>query len=408
MGKSFYQNYKGYRDYEKLVNRALELIRKGYNKERILRILIDGNKEAPIESGIEFKNGLNHILEPEDIFEVAHCRIRAGEKFGNLAENLFFDEDGLRYSTPRIVAEYRAKRLNCETIADISCGVGAQLIFFAKHCKKVYGIEINRKRAFLAHLNAMSYGLKNVEILEGDAFDDNIVRSVKDADIYFSDPARPPSQPVRTIDVLEPNPIKILDKYGYDIPIAFELPPQMPPSRVTISGEKEYVSLNFKLNRMAVYTNDLAEVKVSVVSLPSGERVTNEDRPVELEKGNILSNIYEVDPSVIKAELLPNLVGKLGDAKIIGKDKRRTILSSDDDFNTSFLRKYTVLDVAEFNISTIRNRLKKLNAGKVTVRFQIEPSEYWNIRNKIEKGLKGDKWVYLFQLEDKAVITQHV
>jgi len=399
-----FKDFRDYRNYERSVNKALGLIRKGHSKDKIIRRLNDD-----IIKGLKKDSGFKFGLNPEDIYEIAHCRIKAKEKFGNLADKLFFDEEGLRYSTPEIVAEYRAKRLKCDTIADISCGVGAQLIFFARFCKKVYGIEIDRKRAFLAHLNAMRIGLKNIEIIEGNAFNDSIVERVRDADVFFSDPARPPSQPIRTVDALEPNPLEILEKYGYDKLIAFELPPQMPPSRVPIDGEKEYVSLNFKLNRMAVYTNTLAEVEVSAVSLPTGERVSSDDHSIPaLEKGNkIRSAIYEVDPSIIKAELLPNLIGKLDShIEVLGGDKRRTLISSDDELDTAFLRKYKVLDVSDFNTSAIRSILKKLNAGKVTIRFHVDPAYYWDLRNKIEKGLKGDKWIHLFRIEDKAIVTQ--
>ncbi|AEA47007.1 RNA cap guanine-N2 methyltransferase [Archaeoglobus veneficus] len=384
-----------FRKVEKAVSKAVALIRKGLPKERVVR-------------SIKAK-GL--ILSPDDVYEVARCRIKAREKFGELADNLFFDEEGLRYSTPKVVAEYRAKRLKCDVIADVSCGVGGQLLFFATHCKKVYGVEINPKRAIIAALNAMALELNNIEIIAGDALGEEVPVLVRDADIIFSDPARPPGEEIRTIDSLEPNPLRIVEKYSHTTDrIAFELPPQMPPGRVDrwLKGEKEYTSLNFKLNRLALYMGGLADCDVSAISLPSEERVTSEDEAVEIDVASrIGSFIYEVDPAVVKAGLVANLIGKIGlQAEIVKGDKRRTLLTSDGEVKSAFLRRYKVVDVVSFGVEPIRKALRKAGAGKVTLRFSLPPSEYWSVRKKLENGLEGDRWVYLFRIGDSAVIAE--
>lgn len=364
-----------------------------------------------IQNGLK-KNQIVHkvkgeLLPPEDIYEVAKHRIKAKEKFGDLADKLYFDEWGLRYSTPRLIAQYRAERLKDKTIADISCGVGAQLIFFGKTCDKTYGVEIDEKRALYARMNAEAMGLSNVEVIEGDAFDSDVLNRISDADVFFSDPSRPPEEKVRGVDNLEPNPLKVFEKYKDMGDVAFELPPQMPPSRVPLEGEKEYTSLNFKLNRLALYTGDLASNERSAVSIPSQERVSSEDESHNVdESGKVDSFLYEVDNTVLKAELLPNLLGKLDfDAEIAQSTSRRTFLTSNEKKDSAFLRKYEVLEVTGFNIPTVKEALRKLGAGKVTLRFSLDPSEYWNVRNTLEEDLKGERWVYLFNIGDKAVIT---
>jgi hypothetical protein len=373
---------------EKAIKKAQSLIRKGYSEKKIIRKL------------------KGSLLSPSEIFEVAKLRIKAKKKFGNFAKKLYLDEFGLRYSTPEQVAKYRAERLRCGVLADVSCGVGIQLLFFARVCDKIYGVEINRKRAFYARLNAEAFGLNNIEIIEGNALSDEVIRQVGDAEIIFSDPSRPPGEKFRTIENLEPNPLKIIEKYGGK-DIAFELPPQIPPSRIKIAGEKEYTSLDFRLNRLALYTGALGEYERSAISIPSLERITDEDEPRELEfSDKIESFIFEVDNTVAKAELLPNLLGKLNfDAKIIKKENRRTLLTSDDEVTSSFLKRYRVLDIVKFEISLIELALKKLDAGKVTLRFTIPPERYWDFRNGLERNLTGDNWLYLFKAGERAIIT---
>jgi len=371
---------------DKEVRKALKLIRKGYQKDYIMEKI----------KAIEFSK--------EKVYEMAKCRIKAKEKFGEMAEKLFFDEEGLRYSTPPIVAEYRAKRLKCKSIADISCGVGIQLSYFAKFSKAI-GVEIDGDRVKMAKLNAMVFGV-DVEIIQGDALSNEIFEKI-DADCIFSDPSRKEKEEKRTFETLFPNPSKVYELYSKKTGnIAFELPPQMKREEIKLQGEKEYTSLNFRLNRLALYCGDLATCNISAISLPSEERITNEDEKIEIGKGEAMDLLYEVDNTIIKANLLPNLVGKLSfNGYILHEDKKRVLLTSSNDYKSAFLRKYEIIKICRFNFSEINKELKKLNAKKATLRFSIEPKEYWKIRNKIEEGLKGEKHYYIFKVNDLAIIS---
>ncbi len=387
---------KEYAKIEKAVEFSLNRIKKGYSKERILREL----------KRFKRKLKLKNSLKEEDIFEIARNRIKAKEKFGEIATKLFFDENGLRYSTPPPVAEYRAKRLKTNSIADVSCGVGAQLIYFAKESEKAIGVELDWRRAYLARLNLMAMG-EDAEIIVGDALSEEISKQI-DADIVFSDPSRPPQENVRSLENLKPPPEKVVERYSkITSRIAFELPPQLPPERIPIEGEKEYTSLNFRLNRLALYCDELAECEVSAISIPSLERVTNEIEEIQPEPNGIKDLLHEVDFTIIKARLLSNLLGKLDlHAGIVIDDGKRVVLSSNSRTPSSFLRDYLVEEICSFNFSEINRRLMKLKAGKVTLRFSLSPSDYWEVRNKLESGLNGEEWFYLFKKEDKAIIAR--
>ncbi|AGK60553.1 hypothetical protein Asulf_00532 [Archaeoglobus sulfaticallidus PM70-1] len=381
-------------DFEKIdreVRFAQKKISEGLPKERIIRKI------------------RRTILSKEDVFEIAKSRIKSREKFGNLSEKLFFDESGLRYSTPPVVSEYRAERLKSRAIADISCGVGAQLIFFAKKGRAM-GVELDRKRAILAKLNLIAMGVDGL-VVAGDALSDEVISIVKsfEAEVIFSDPARPPSMDVRTFDGLEPMPEMVLKRYEHITDkIAFELPPQMPPERIKLDGEKEYTSLDFRLNRLAFYRGELAECDVSAVTLPSMERVTDQDDRLAVDEcDEVESMIHEVDYTIVKAGLLENLLGKYSfEAKLWLNDGRRVLLTSDRKSETEFMRDYEVIDTCRFSASEVNRRLKVLNAGKVTIRFAIDPKNYWSVRKKLEEGLAGEEWYHLFRKDSEAVIAK--
>ncbi len=376
---------------DKEVNKAVRLIRRGYNREYI----------------IEKINGI--YFDKEKIFEIAKCRIKARKKFGELAEKLFFDEEGLRYATPPIVADYRARRIKGDVVADICCGVGIQLIYLSKYAEKAIGVEIDCFRAKLAMLNAMIMNTK-IEVIKGDALSKKIFDKI-DADCIFCDPSRKEKEEKRKFETLFPNPLKVYNLYSSKTNrIAFELPPQISREEIKIEGEKEYTSLNFSLNRLALYTGELAECDTSAVSLPSGERITDLDGKIKLKKTDkAFEYVYEVDRTIIKAGLLENLAGKVGfDGYIIQIDKRRGLLTSSSEYKSAFLRKYVVVAECNFDYHKLNRILKKLGAEKATLRFSVEPEKYWEIRKKIEEGLEGEKHFYIFKVGNKVLVAERI
>lgn len=372
---------------EEEINKAESLIRRGYSRKIVIEKIRD----------VYFPR--------EKIFEIAKCKIKSAKKFPS--QNLFFDEYGLRYATPPVIAEYRAKRIKSRYIADVSCGVGAQLLFFAKNSKAI-GVEKDALRAKIAILNMEINGIKNCEIIEGDCLDEKIVKRI-DADAIFCDPSRKENEKERKLKNLAPNPLKVYKIYKNKADkIAFELPPQISRREISIKGEKEYTSLNFSLNRLALYTDELASCDVSAVSLPSEERITDMDEKIKIDFSDRIEEfIYEIDVTVVKADLIENLFGKLGfDGNLIKIEKRRSLATSSCLYNSSFLRRYKLQKICSFNFSEINKILKSMNAKKAILRINVEPKNYWNIRKKIEDGLKGEKTFHIFKLDEKALILE--
>ena len=203
----------------------------------------------------------------------------------NFEKALYSDKDGIRFATPKIVAQYRAKRLKCKQLADISCGIGGQTIFFAKECEKVYAIEIDPQKIEFAEKNCKRYGLDNVEFICGDALSKEVIDQVPKIDILFSDPARPPSEDERRLSSLQPGIPKVLEAYSkITNNFAFEAPPQLTPERIQFDCEKEYLSLNGQLNRLNLYFGDIRSCDRSAVSLPSEARIDSNNVKADMIK----------------------------------------------------------------------------------------------------------------------------
>ncbi|WNY28932.1 hypothetical protein MmiEs2_11450 [Methanimicrococcus stummii] len=331
------------------------------------------------------------------------------------------DKDGRRFATPEPVAKYRAARLTCNTIADISCGIGGQTIYFAQRCKHVYAVEIDPQKIEYAKENCAKFGLENVTFICGDALDPAVIAQIPKVDIVFSDPARPPEEETRQAGSLRPGIPAVMDAYAEKTEnFAFEAPPQMPPERIDFDCEKEYISLNGQLNRLTLYFGRIKKYNRIAVALPAGNAMV--DAPVELpptvdaEKPMLF--MFEPDPAVIAAGLLNELVDDMikatvGHVRVMKIDKKRTLLTADlltvNPMNkNNFIVLRTMPFETENDYAEINEFLKKSNVGKVTLRGSIDPQDYWGIRNQLEDELDGSKKVHLFLKENDSGKTEAI
>jgi len=344
--------------------------------------------------------------------EVARARIKAKDKFSR--NDLWFNLEGLRYATHEAVADYRGKRLKeqgIKSIADVSCGVGIQLIFFAKHGIRSVGVDIDPIKIEFARRNAEKYGVK-VEFMVGDSLSPEVVEKI-DADVIFSDPARPPEVPERNLEDLLPSPLKVYEAYKKRVDaFIFDLPPQIRREKVPWEGEFEYIDLFGHLNRLTFYTEPLAKAERSAVILPQGVRLESDP---DLE--NIVEEtkeprryLYEIPQAIDYANLINELFHKVkGDLKLLLREKRRILATSNDEVESDyFKRSYIVVKTMPFHPVRINDFLRKEGYGRATLRINIDEKEYWRVRKKIEAGLKGEKRAFVFKVGNLAIIAEEL
>lgn len=326
---------------------------------------------------------------------------------------VFSNTDGLQLATPEIAAKYIAKRLKTSTIADLGCGIGGQVIFFAKECDRVYAVERNPEKLEYAKKNCELYGVDNVEFILGDALSPKTRDKISGSDIIFSDPARPLTEKRRTLDNLEPRIDDLIKLYsGITQSLAFHAPPQMPPERIGLDCEYEYMSLNGQLNRLTLYFGTLKKCGRSAVVLPGNAYLCSSDAPA-IETAKIGEYVYEPEPSVVKAGLLGELASTISDScndiYFYRGDERRTLLTSSSLIASPFFKdRYRVAGRTERDISKIKGTLAAEKAGKVVLRLDVAPDEYWTVRNELENGLAGSKTFHLFGFGDEVLVCEKI
>ncbi|WP_297547965.1 methyltransferase domain-containing protein [Thermococcus sp.] len=375
---------------EEKIREAMELIRRGFDKKK-LRARLGKNWET--------------------IVEIARARIKARDKFSR--DDLWMDLEGLRYATHEVVAEYRAERLRefgVKSIADVSCGIGIQLIFYAMRVERAYGIDIDPIKIEFARRNAERYGVSNIEFINADSLSEETVKRI-DAEVIFSDPARPPEMPERRLEDLLPSPLEVYRAYSSKTDaFIFDLPPQMRRERVPWKGEFEYIDLHGHLNRLTFYTEPLARAERSAVILPAGVRLESNPNLEDIvewteEPGEYL---YEIPQAIDYADLLNELFHELPvKAEMLLREKRRVLATGDEPVKSPYLKRtYSVVAVLPFHPVRINDFLRREGYGRATLKVSVPQEEYWKIRRRIEANLKGNKRAFVFRVGEKAVIAE--
>lgn len=96
---------------------------------------------------------------------------RRYDLFSRFDEGIQIDEAGLYSATPENIALHQVEKMNCKSVVDGFCGIGANAIAFARAGAKVYAIEKDEKRLEMARHNARVYGVEEkIEFICGDFF----------------------------------------------------------------------------------------------------------------------------------------------------------------------------------------------------------------------------------------------
>ncbi|MGA1822766.1 MAG: class I SAM-dependent methyltransferase [Thermoplasmatota archaeon] len=333
------------------------------------------------------------------VMDIVRTRKRSKEKFSR-GEELFFTSEGLRWATPEAAAEHCAERIRGDLVADITCGQGGQALFFAKHSDTVIANDIDPVNTLITGMNAKAMGMDNIEVSTADCLSYDFVNSIPEGCAIFSDPARPPGSAERSFDEILPDPRRIVEIYGSRASgFCFEIPPHIQIDRIPFDCEMEFISIDGRINRLNIYLGDLKRSERSAVVLPERGRIEGTGEIIEYFDGENLPGgiAYEVDLSLVKSGLLPMLMRDLGsEGAVIGLDKRRTLLITDVEIRSPFLKKgHRIL--GRSTEEALVSDLKDISAGSVTLRWEMDPGDYWNVRKSIESELVGKRKVSLFR-----------
>lgn len=322
-------------------------------------------------------------------------RARAVAKFGDLAPRMFFTPDALEQATRFRVAEHRAARLAAarpESVIDLGCGIGGDLLAFARAGLTAAGVDLDPVRVEMARANLDALGLPGaVQVADATTVD------VRGFGAAYADPARRGARG------------RVFDAEGWTPPWPFVLDllagtavvkvaPGIPHDMLPGDVEAEWVSDGGEVKEAALWSPRLATTRRRATVIPStgpGQAagglatLTDEDdpyagqpRPVR-EVGAFL---YEPDGAVIRAGLVTAVAAGVGGGLV---DEHIAYVTADEAFHSPFARSYRVLEELPYREKQLRAALRERRIGRLAIKkrgVDVVPEQ---LRKRL--SLSGDR-----------------
>lgn len=319
----------------------------------------------------------------------AQLRTRAVAKFGEAAHLMFFTPDALEQATRTRVADHRAARLAAAvpggSVIDLGCGIGGDLMAFARAGLVAGGVDLDPVRVAMARANLEALGLPGAAQV-GDA----TTIDPRAFDAAFADPARRGGRG------------RVFDVEGWTPPWAWVLDllarrslvkvaPGIGHDLVPAGVEAEWVSDRGDVKEAVLWSPDLstADRRATVIGEHGLATLTDEDSPADGAAGTEVRGVgaylYEPDGAVIRAGLVTAVAAGVGGWLV---DPHIAYVTSDASFRTPFARGYRVVEHLPYREKQLRAALHQRGIGRLTIKkrgVQVVPEE---LRKRL--ALRGD------------------
>ena len=333
--------------------------------------------EVAARAGVESDLGLGTRLRKthdNDLVAAAvtqnHLRGKAAGKLGADAAHLYFTHDALEQATRHRVPAHRARRLvdsGATAVVDLGCGIGADLLAFARAGLRVRGVEQDPVRAAIASANLRALGLDG-EVEVGDA-----TRTVLlPGETAFVDPARRTGKGrvFGTADLQPPWPWARELLRGRAVA---KVMPGLAHDDVPAGVEAEWVSDGGDLVECCLWGSPYARTQRRATLLPSGATLALAGEPAVV--APVGAYLYEPDDAVIRAGVVAELAAELGGWL---PDPHIAYVSADRGDVTPLARRFAVVDELPFREKPLKAALQQRRVGTLTIKkrgVQVVPEE---------------------------------
>ena len=317
----------------------------------------------------------------------ARLRAAAAPKFGPFANGMLFTQDGLEQATRLAVAAHHAKRYldaGFDSVADLTCGIGADSMAFASMGLSVLAFERDEATALIADHNLRHWD--DARVVHADAMV-TLASGDIDAQALFVDPARRDGRG-RRHDPRDYSPPldDVLDLRAAWPHMGIKLGPALPHSAVPRDTEAQWVSMDGDVVEMGLWTGMLARTRGhSALVLRGGDSHLFEGEPVPGEVGPLGAYVYEPDGAVIRSGLVGPMAATVGATLI---DPHIAYLTCDAPLSTPFATGFKVIEALPYSERRLASALASRGIGILEIKkrgMDIDPAA---LRPRLK--LKGD------------------
>ncbi|MEJ7634244.1 class I SAM-dependent methyltransferase [Aeromicrobium sp.] len=336
-------------------------------------LLAEVAERAGVESDLGLGTRLRKTYAPGLVAAAVtqnHLRGKALAKFGADAARMYFTHDALEQSTRMSVAEHRAARLaatGSTSVVDLGCGIGGDLVAFARAGLHVRGVEIDPLRAAMASANL------RVLDLDGDI----CCQDARDApigpdEVAFIDPARRDGRG-RTFSTSDLQPPWDWVRHLLEGPAVAKLMPGLAHNAVPHGVEAEWVSDRGSLVEACLWGAPFATATRRATVLPSGAGLVATREPVAV--ADVGPYLYEPDDAVIRSGLVSEMAATIGGWL---PDPHIAYVASNDAHQTPLARGFRIVDELPFREKPLKAALQARRVGTLTIKkrgVDIVPDE---------------------------------
>jgi SAM-dependent methyltransferase len=294
-------------------------------------------------------------------------RVRGVAKLGEDALRMYFTPEGLEQATRARVSAHRAARVAMArptSVLDVGCGIGGDLLAFARAGLTVAGVDRDELRVEVARANLAALGLGGaVQVADADGVD------LDRFGVVFADPARRTARGrVFDVDGWSPPWPFVLDLLRR--PACVKVAPGVPHALLPDDVEAEWVSDEGEVKEAALWSPQLstARRRATVIRGAGLATLTEADCPDELPDGAVRPVgdwLYEPDGAVIRAGLVTAVAAGVRGGLV---DEHIAYVTSDEAFSTPFARCYQVLEELPFKEKALRAALRERRVGRLTIK----------------------------------------
>jgi SAM-dependent methyltransferase len=289
-------------------------------------------------------------------------RRHAAAKLGDDAARMYFTRDGLEQATRTAVAHHRAARVafGGPSVIDLTCGIGGDLVAFARAGLTAAGIDLDPLRVEIARANLAALGLGGaVQVADATTLD------VGPFATAYADPARRSARG-RSFHADDWTPPWTFVESLLTGRACVKAAPGIPHSLVPDGVEAEWVSDGGDVKEAALWSPTLATAarRATVIGRGGLATLTEEDDP-GADVGDVGAFLYEPDGAVIRAGLVTAVAAGVNGGLI---DEHIAYVTSDESFRTPFARGYRVVEELPYREKQLRAALRERGVGRLTIK----------------------------------------
>jgi SAM-dependent methyltransferase len=339
------------------LNTALELFEKNINPLKTAKLL---RKTLPPDRAAL-------------VMEQAQLRLRARKKFEQ-ADRMFFTGRSLEQSTSEKVANYKAEKFaDCESVADICCGIGGDLVALARRSSeaKTVGVDIDRVACCFAAANLATHGIENVRI-DCQSFESFDLSRFSGLHI---DPDRRTKGRTVKGKFFEPKLSEIYDRVGTNQLLGIKVAPATEIEILNRPTTREWIGTWRECKEQVLWSGrDIdSSQKIATVVMKGGKRF-HFCPPNDAEQSHdavvaqaIGSYIYEPHATVLAAKLDGALAHE-HDLRILARGVH--YFTSDQEISglAPILKGYRIEKILPADVKQIHRELKDRNVGHLEIK----------------------------------------